>query len=126
MPRRAVLDFGVADLSTQELTNLLQALTTATDQRLSVESESQANKQRALQHALGAAAMLNPTFHIYDAAIDTEEVGVDLRAEAKGSPLAPKDYTALGDVAVRAFDNPETERYDTLRRIPSGAPKNRR
>ena len=104
VPRRVVLDFGVADLSAQALTNLLQALVTATDQPVSGESESEANKQRALQQALGAAAMLNPTFHIYDIAIDTEEVGVDLTAEAYGSPLAPKGYTASGDLAVRGFD----------------------
>jgi hypothetical protein len=105
VPRRMVLDFGVADLNTQALTNLLHALIPATDQRVSGESESEANKQEALQQALGAAAMLNPTFHIYDVAIDTEEVGVDLTAEAKGSPLAPKGYTASGDVAVRGFDS---------------------
>ncbi|MBV8505372.1 MAG: peptidoglycan-binding protein [Alphaproteobacteria bacterium] len=49
--------------------------------------------------------MLNPTFHIYDAAIDTDEAGVDLTAEAKGSPLASKGYTASGNVAVRGFDS---------------------
>jgi hypothetical protein len=104
VPRRVVLDFGVADLSTQALTNLLHALITATDQRESGESESEANKQETLQQALGAAAMLNPTFHIYDVAIDTEEVGVDLKAEARGSPLAPKGYAASGDLAVRGFE----------------------
>jgi hypothetical protein len=104
VPRRAVFDFGVADLSTQALTNLLHAVTTATDQRVSGESESEANKQQALQQALGAAAMLNPTFHVYDIAIDTEGVGVDLTAAAHGSPLAPKGYTASGDLAVRGFD----------------------
>jgi hypothetical protein len=104
VPRRMVLDFGVADLSTRALTNLLHALITATDQRVSGESETEANKQEALQQALGAAAMLNPTFHVYEIAIDTAEVGVDLTAEAKGSPLAPKGYTATGDVAVRGFD----------------------
>ena len=104
VPHRVVLDFGVADLSTQALTNLLHALITATDQRVSGEGESEANKQEALQQALGAAAMLNPTFHIYDAAIDTKDVGVGLTAEAKGSPLAPKGYTASGDLAVRGFD----------------------
>jgi hypothetical protein len=104
VPRRMMLDFGVADLSTQALTNLLHALVTATDQRVSGESETETNKQEALQQALGAAAMLNPTFHVYEIAIDTEEVGVDLTAEAKGSPLAPKGYTATGDLAVRGFD----------------------
>jgi hypothetical protein len=105
VPRRVVLDFGVADLSTQALRNLLHALITATDQRVSGESEMEANKQQALQQALGAAAMLNPTFHVYDMAIDTQEVGVDLKAEAHGSPLAPKGYIASGDVAVRGFDS---------------------
>jgi hypothetical protein len=104
VPRRVVLDFGVADLSVQALTNLLHALITATDQPVSGESESEANKQQALQQALGAAAMLYPIFHIYDLAIDTEEVGVDLTAEAHGSPLAPKGYIASGDLAVRGFD----------------------
>jgi hypothetical protein len=104
VPRRMMLDFGVADLSTQALTNLLHAFITATDQRLSGESEREANKQEALQQALGAAAMLNPTFHVYDIAIDTEEVGVDLTAEAHGSPLAPKGYAASGDLEVRGFD----------------------
>jgi hypothetical protein len=104
VPRRAVFDFGVADLSTQALTNLLHAVITATDQRVSGESEGEANKQQALQQALGAAAMLNPTFHVYDIAIDTEGVGVDLTAAAHGSPLAPKGYTASGDLAVRGFD----------------------
>jgi hypothetical protein len=132
-----VLDFGVADLSAQALTNLLQALVTATDQPVSGESESEANKQRALQQALGAAAMLNPTFHIYDIAIDTEEVGVDLTAEAYGSPLAPKGYTASGDLAVRGFGAipklsggiPFSEYLPVLREIgveetaPDGAPR---
>jgi hypothetical protein len=104
VPRRMMLDFGVADLSTQAMTNLLHAFITATDQRLSGESEREANKQEALQQALGAAAMLNPTFHVYDITIDTEEVGVDLTAEAHGSPLAPKGYAASGDLAVRGFD----------------------
>jgi hypothetical protein len=104
VPRRMMLDFGVADLSTQAMTNLLHAFITATDQRLSGESEREANKQDALQQALGAAAMLNPTFHVYDITIDTEEVGVDLTAEAHGSPLAPKGYAASGDLAVRGFD----------------------
>ena len=137
VPRRLVLDFGVADLSTQALTNLLHALITATDQRVSGESKSEANKQEAFRQGLGAAAMLNPTFHIYDVAIDTEEVGVDLTAEAHGSPLAPKGYTASGDLAVRGFDAipklsggvPFTEYLSVLREIgvegtaPDGTPR---
>jgi hypothetical protein len=53
---------------------------------------------------LGAVSVLNPTFHIYDIAVDTEDVGVDLTAEAKGSPLAPKGYNAAGELVVRGFD----------------------
>ena len=137
VPRRVVLDFGVADLSTQALRNLLHALITATDQRVSGESESEANKQQALQQALGAAAMLNPTFHIHNAAIDTEGVGVDLTAEAHGSPVAPKGYTASGDLSVRGFDEipklsggiPFAEYLPVLREIgvegtaPDGTPR---
>ncbi len=125
VPHRMVLDFGVADLDTQALTNLLHAFITATDQRVSGESESEANKQEALQQALGAAAMLNPTFHIYDVAIETEEVGVDVTAEARGSPLAPKGYTASGDVTVRGFDAiPKLSGGIPFARIPSSAPRN--
>ncbi len=138
VPRRVVLDLGVANLDTQALTRLFHALVTATDQPSSSgESDSEAIKQQALQQALGAAAMLNPTFHVYDFAIDTEEVGVDLTAEAKGSPLAPKGYAASGDVAVRGFDAipklsgriPFAEYLPVLRQIgvegtgPDGTPR---
>ena len=104
VPRRVAFDIGVTDLSTEALRNLLQAMITATDQRVSGASEGDANKQLAIQQALGAAAMLNPTFHIYDISIDTEKVGVGATAEAKGSPLAPKGYTASGDLAIRGLD----------------------
>ncbi len=53
---------------------------------------------------IGAAAMLDPIFRIYDLAFETPDVGVEVTAEAKGSPLSPKGYTAGGDVAVRGFD----------------------
>jgi len=102
VPRHVAFDIGVTDLSTEALKNLLQAMITATDQRVSGASD--ANKQLAVQQALGAAAMLNPTFHIYDMSIDTEKVGLGATAEAKGSPLAPKGYTASGDLAIRGFD----------------------
>jgi hypothetical protein len=104
VPRRILLDIGVADLDTQALAKLLHAFVAATDQRASAESESEANRQQTIQQALGAAAMLNPTFRIYDLAIDTEEAGMDLAAEAKGSPLAPKSYAASGDLKLRGFD----------------------
>ena len=137
VPRRMVLDLGLVDLSTQALTRLLDALVAATDPSAAGESEIEANKQQTLRQALGAAAMLNPTFHIYNVAIDTEEVGMDLTAEARGSPLAPKGYTASGDLAVRGFAAisklsggiPSTEYLAVLQEIgvdgtmPDGTPR---
>jgi len=104
VPNRVVLDLGVGDLSTQALGRLLQAVGAMAAESGTREDESQQKKQQGLQQMLGAVAMLNPTFHIYDIAVDTEDVGVDLTAEAKGSPLAPKGYTAAGELVVRGFD----------------------
>ena len=104
VPHRVVLDLGVGDLSTQALRKLLQAVGAMAAESGTREDESQQKKQQGMQQVLGAVAMLNPTFHIYDIAVDTEDVGVDLTAEATGSPLAPKGYTAAGDLVVRGFD----------------------
>ncbi len=104
VPHRVVLDLGVGDLSTQALRKLLQAVGTIAADSAASEDENQQKKQQGTQQMLGAVSMLNPTFHIYDIAVDTEDVGVDLTAEAKGSPLAPKGYTAAGELVVRGFD----------------------
>jgi hypothetical protein len=104
VPRRAVLDIGLVDLDTLALTDLLHALIRATGQRVSEAGESDADKPLAVQQALGAAAKLNPTFRIYDITVETEDVGLGVTAEAKGSPLAPKGYTASADLSVRGFD----------------------
>jgi hypothetical protein len=104
VPHRVVFDLGLSNLSTQALTKLLQAGGMMADANGTNEGDNEPKKQQAIQQALGAAAMLNPTFHIYDIAVDTEGVGVDLMAEAKGSPLAPKGYTAAGDLVIRGFD----------------------
>jgi hypothetical protein len=104
VPHRVVLDLGVGDLSTQALRKLLQAVGTIAADSVASEDENQQKKQQGTQQMLGAVSMLNPTFHIYDIAVDTEDVGVDLTAEAKGSPLAPKGYTAAGELVVRGFD----------------------
>ena len=103
VPHRVVLDLGVG-VSTQALRKLLQAVGAMAAESGTREDESQQKKQQGMQQVLGAVAMLNPTFHIYDIAVDTEDVGVDLTAEATGSPLAPKGYTAAGDLVVRGFD----------------------
>jgi len=104
VPHRVVFDLGVSNLSTQALAKLLQAGGMMADANGTNEGDNEPKKQQAIQQALGAAAMLNPTFHIYDIAVDTEGVGVNLMAEAKGSPLAPKGYTAAGDLVIRDFD----------------------
>jgi hypothetical protein len=104
VPHSAVLDLGIADLNTQALGKLLQAIATMGGENGVNDDVNEQKKQQGMQQLLGAVALLNPTFHIYDIAVDTEDVGVDLTAEAKGLPLAPKGYTAAGDVAVRGFD----------------------
>jgi hypothetical protein len=97
VPRRVVIDLGVGNLSTKALSEVIQAIAT-------MAADNGGGRQQATQQILGAVAMLNPTFHIYDLAVDTLEVGIDLTAEARGSPLAPKGYTAAGELAVRGLD----------------------
>jgi Putative peptidoglycan binding domain len=104
VPHRVVLDFGVGDLSTQALGKMLQAASTIATEGGSNDDENQQKKQQGMQQILGAVAMLNPTFHIYDIAVDTENFGVDLTVEAKGSPFAPKGYIATGELVVRGFE----------------------
>lgn len=104
VPRRVVLDLGVSGLSTEALSKMLQALGVMADDSGPGGNGNEQKKQQAAQQILGAAVTLNPTFHVYDIAVDTEEVGVDLTAEAKGLPLGPKGYTAAGDLVVRGFD----------------------
>jgi hypothetical protein len=104
VPHRVVLDLGVGDLSTQALSKLFEAGAAMAAGNGASEDESQQKKLQATQQGLGALAMLNPTLHVYDIAADTEDAGVDLTAEAKGSPFAPKGYTAAGDLVIRGFD----------------------
>ena len=98
VPQRVVVDFGLEDVATEPLRAILQA---AAKTRTGTPDEE---KQRATQQMLAAAAKLNPAFRIYDAALDTPDTSIDANLEAKGSPLAPKGYTAAGDVTVRGFD----------------------
>jgi hypothetical protein len=64
--------------------------------------------------ALEAATMLNPTFRIYDLALDTKGAGLELTPETKGSPLAPNGYAAAGDMVIRGFD--------AIRKLCAGMP----
>src|SRR5260370_34286218 len=92
------MDLGLESVATAPLRTIIEA---AAKFR---EGASDADSQQATQRMLGAAAMLNPVFRIYQLSLATQEVGIEATAEARGSPLSPKGYTAEGDVIVRGFD----------------------
>ena len=98
VPQNIVLDFGLENVATGPLRTLLEAIGKA---RMAADD---AASQQATQRMLGAAAMLNPVFRIYELALKTKDVGIAATGEAKGSPLAPKGYTAEADIVVRGFD----------------------
>jgi len=98
VPHRVVVDLGLENISTAVIRSLVEIAGETG------KNASDKDKQHAMQQAMGAAAMLNPVFRIYHAALDTKEVGVDATATVKGSPLSPKGYSAEGDVAVRGVD----------------------
>jgi hypothetical protein len=85
-----VLDLGVSGLSTEALSKMLQALGVMAEDSGSGGNGNELKKRQAAQQILGASATLNPAFHVYDIAVDTEEVGVDLTAEAKRIASRPK------------------------------------
>jgi Putative peptidoglycan binding domain len=97
VPQSAVLDFGAEDLATGPLRTMIAA---GWKMR---QAADPADRQEAGRQLLGAAAMLTPEFRIYNLALDTRDVGVKATAEAKGSPLSPKGYSAAGDLMVRGF-----------------------
>ena len=103
VPRSAILDFGVENLNTIALSTLLRAAVLI---RTGGEAEE--------QQIVGALAMLNPVWRIYEITIDTEDAGAELTAEAKGSPLSPAGYTADGDLVVRG--------WNVLPRLAAGTP----
>jgi putative peptidoglycan binding protein len=98
VPQTVVIDFGLENVATGPLRTILDAIAKAR------KETDQANSQQATQQMIGAAAMLNPIFRIYEAGLKTKDVGIAATAEAKGSPLSPKGYTAEADVVVRGFD----------------------
>ena len=99
VPRRAVFDIGLEDVGTEPLRGILDA---AGKMRAGA---SETDKEQAQQQVIGAAAMLNPTFRVYNIAVDTPDTGIDVTGEAKGSPLSPRGYSAEVDVAVRGIDS---------------------
>jgi len=100
VPHRVVVDLGLANLSTRALRALVQAAAGVRDG----DGASEQQKAAASQQLLASLAMLDPVFRINDLGFDTRDVGVELTAEAKGSPLTSKGYMAEGDLAVRGFD----------------------
>jgi hypothetical protein len=98
VPQNIVIDFGLENVATGPLRTLLEIAGKLRN------GGSDAESQQATQRMLGALAMLTPVFRIYELALKTKDVGISATAEAKGSPLAPKGYTAEGDVVVRGFD----------------------
>ena len=98
VPHTVVIDFGIESVATAPLRTIIEAAAKFRD------GANDGNSQQATQRMLGAAAMLTPVFRIYQLSLATQEVGIEATAEAKGSPLSPKGYTAEGDVTVRGFD----------------------
>jgi hypothetical protein len=98
VPQNVVIDFGVESVATAPLRTIIEAVAKLRD------GSNDASSQQATQRMLGAAAMLSPVFRIYQLSFTTQDVGIEATAEAKGSPLSPKGYTAEGDVTVRGFD----------------------
>jgi len=98
VPQTVIVDFGLESVATAPLRTIIEAAGKLRG------GASDADSQQATQRMLGAAAMLIPVFKIYQLSLGTKEIGIEATAEARGSPLAPKGYTAEGDVTVRGFD----------------------
>jgi hypothetical protein len=98
VPQTVVIDLGLENVATGPLRTILEAIAKARKEADGSDS------QQAMQRMIGAAAMLNPVFRIYEAGLKTKDVGVAATADAKGSPLSPKGYSAQADVVVRGFD----------------------
>lgn len=103
VPHRARFDLAVEHISTEALARLLRAAGTIAE--ADGRDENEPKQRQAIEQILGAAALLNPTLQVQDIAVDTADFGIQLTGEATGSLLAPTDYTAVGDVAVRGFEN---------------------
>lgn len=98
VPQNVVVDLGLENVATGPLRTILDAIAKARKQAGTADS------QQATGQMIGAAAMLNPVFRIYEAGLKTKDVGIAATAEARGSPLSPKGYTAEADIVVRGFD----------------------
>jgi hypothetical protein len=114
VPDRVLIDLGFENLSNQALFKLLKvAAATPPAGRPSGEQE-----QQKLQQLLGAAAALEPLFRVNDIAVHTKDFAFDLSGQVSGSPLAPKGYSAAGDLAVRGLDAIASRLPPILREYP--------
>jgi hypothetical protein len=98
VPQNVVIDLGLENVATGPLRTILEAIAKARKEANGSDS------QQVMQRMIGAAAMLNPVFRIYEAGLKTKDVGIAATAEAKGSPLSAKGYSAEADIVVRGFD----------------------
>lgn len=97
VPQHLALELGIENVATKPLRTVVMAAIKAR------QRPGQPGQELATAALLGAAATLNPVFHIYDLSLDTRDVGIKAAAEAKGSPIGGKGFEAKGDVSVRGF-----------------------
>jgi Putative peptidoglycan binding domain len=71
---------------------------------ISTAGGNKGEQQQATQQMLAPLARLNPVSRIYEIAIDTQDVGAELTAEARGTLLSSTGYTADGEFVVRGWD----------------------
>jgi|HubBroStandDraft_6_1064221.scaffolds.fasta_scaffold161296_2 hypothetical protein len=98
VPRRAIIDFGIEDISVPILRNLAEAAS-----HMGPEA-SDGDKQQALIQIIAGAMTLSPVLRLYTAAVEFPDVKIDATGEGKRGPPAPLGYAATGDVTVHGFD----------------------
>jgi Putative peptidoglycan binding domain len=97
VPHHVIIDFGVESLDTAALSTLFRGT-------ISTAGGNKGEQQQATQQMLAPLARLNPVSRIYEIAIDTQDVGAELTAEARGTLLSSTGYTADGEFVVRGWD----------------------
>jgi Putative peptidoglycan binding domain len=98
VPRRAIIDFGIENISVPILRNLAEAAS-----HMGPEAKDE-DKQQAVVQIIAGAMTLSPVLHVYTAAVEFPDVKIDATGEGKRGPPAPLGYAAAGDITVRGFD----------------------
>jgi hypothetical protein len=96
--RRAEIDVGLEDIAIAPLRALVEA-----GGKLNADSGGPADRQRAMQTLIAAASGLTPRSRMYDLTADRPDVGIEAKAEARGSPLNLAQAKAETNVVVRGF-----------------------